>query len=269
MANSGPRRYVGRCNVAKRRDASAQREWLATGDLATKKDSGELRFLGRKGEVIVTGAGMNVPSRGPGGCNDEADEVRGCVVVPCEMPSGPEPVAVVLFSGSDDELRSLVDRANRELAEYQQIRRVLRWPDLQFPYTSTGKILRRQVTSWACETVLGQTRASTAAPERDSLLNIIAKITGEPLSGVDDQWRLSEDLHLDSLGRVQLQSILEQMLHVDVADDAIADAATLGDLRALLNRGSKLVGQGRLLRRTLLMRRRHPTLFRRTPSLYR
>ncbi len=37
-----------------------QGEWLATGDLAAKDESGELRFLGRKGEVIVTGAGMNV-----------------------------------------------------------------------------------------------------------------------------------------------------------------------------------------------------------------
>ena len=35
-------------------------EWLATGDLAAQDDSGELRFLGRKGDVIVTAAGMNV-----------------------------------------------------------------------------------------------------------------------------------------------------------------------------------------------------------------
>ena len=43
----------------------------------------------------------------------------------------------------------MVGRANLGLAEYQQIRRVLRWPDLQFPYTSTGKLLRRKVAGWA------------------------------------------------------------------------------------------------------------------------
>jgi long-chain acyl-CoA synthetase len=32
-------------------------EWLATGDLAEAQPSGELRFLGRKSEVIVTAAG--------------------------------------------------------------------------------------------------------------------------------------------------------------------------------------------------------------------
>src|SRR5579863_2496272 len=34
-------------------------EWLATGDIAQKQDSGELRFLGRKSETIVTAAGVN------------------------------------------------------------------------------------------------------------------------------------------------------------------------------------------------------------------
>src|ERR1035441_7200383 len=35
-------------------------EWLATGDLAEAQPSGELRFLGRKSEVIVTAAGVNI-----------------------------------------------------------------------------------------------------------------------------------------------------------------------------------------------------------------
>ena len=35
-------------------------EWLATGDIAEKESSGELKFLGRKSEVIVTAAGVNI-----------------------------------------------------------------------------------------------------------------------------------------------------------------------------------------------------------------
>ena len=125
-------------------------EWLATGDLAAKDESGELRFLGRKGEVIVTGAGMNVHPADLEEAMTKLPGVRGCVVVPCETISGPEPVAVVLFSGSDSDLNMLVDQANRGLAEYQHIRRALRWPHLQLPYTSTGKLLRREVATWAC-----------------------------------------------------------------------------------------------------------------------
>ena len=35
-------------------------DWLATGDLAEEQPTGELRFLGRKSEVIVTSAGVNI-----------------------------------------------------------------------------------------------------------------------------------------------------------------------------------------------------------------
>jgi long-chain acyl-CoA synthetase len=210
-------------------------EWLATGDLAAKDESGELRFLGRKGEVIVTSAGMNVHPADLEEAMMRQPEVRGCVVVPCDTMGSPEPVAIVLFSRSDDELQATVGRANRGLAEYQQIRRVLRWPDLQFPYTSTGKLLRRKVAEWACAALLNRQRGGTPgyAPGGDVLLNMIAEITGESPSA-HDQLRLSEDLHLDSLGRVQLQSVLEQRLGLELEDDAIAGVETLGDLRALL-----------------------------------
>ena len=222
-------------------------EWLATGDLATKDESGELRFLGRKGDVIVTSAGMNVHSADLEEAMMKLPGVRGCVVVPRETISGPEPVAVVLFSGSDSDLNVLVGQANRGLAEYQHIRGALKWPDLQFPYTSTGKLLRRKVAAWACTTFSNSRQDGTAegAAGADVLVNMIAEITGESIAGINDRLRLSEDLHLDSLGRVQLQSALEQHFGLELEDDAIVGVETLGELRALLewNEGMGLSSQ--------------------------
>ena len=211
-------------------------EWLATGDLAAENESGELRFLGRKGDVIVTGAGMNVHPVDLEEAMRKQPGVRGCVVVACETTGGAEPVAVALFSGSDEELQAAVGHANRGLAEYQQIRRTLKWPELQFPYTSSGKLLRRKVTQWACETITSQREGTQQAAMLggDALVNMIAEVTGERVSGEDDRLRLSEDLHLDSLGRVQLQSVLEQRLGLELEDDAIAGAETLGDLRTMV-----------------------------------
>jgi long-chain acyl-CoA synthetase len=218
-------------------------EWLATGDLAAENESGELRFLGRKGDVIVTGAGMNVH---PADLEEEMKKqpgVRGCVVVPCDTMGGAEAVAVALFSGSDGELQAAVGHANRGLAEYQQIRRVMKWPELQFPYTSSGKLLRRKVTQWACESIGSQQqgRKQAATLGGDALVNMIAEVTGERVSGDDDRLRLSEDLHLDSLGRVQLQSVLEQRLGLELEDDAVAGVETLGDLRTMLENESGAV----------------------------
>ncbi|WP_263418191.1 AMP-binding protein [Terriglobus albidus] len=211
-----------------------QAEWLATGDLATKDTSGELRFLGRKGDVIVTGAGMNVYPSDLEEAMAKLPGVRGCVVVPYETIQGPEPVAVVLLSGGDSDLNVLVGQANRGLAEYQHIRRALRWPDPQFSYTSTGKLLRREVAEWVRATLFRQDGTAEVAAEADALLNLIAEITGESITGGGDSLRLSEDLHLDSLGRVQLQSALEHRWAFELEDDAIAGVETLGDLRALL-----------------------------------
>jgi len=215
-------------------------EWLATGDLAEQNAAGELRFLGRKGDVIVTGAGMNIHPADLEAALVAQAGVRGAVVVACEMAGGAEPVAVVLFSGAEEELQRAVAEANRGLAEYQQIRRVLRWPEIDFPYTSTGKLVRRQVAQWACDALAGrrQTAAGSAAADRDELLEMIAEITGEAIPQADaaalGRMRLSEDMHLDSLGRVQLQSALEQRFGVELEDDAVAKLEDVGELRALV-----------------------------------
>lgn len=210
-------------------------EWLATGDLATRNESGELHFLGRKGDMIVTAAGMNIHPADLEEAMNSQPGVRACVVVPCQTNNGIAPVAVVLFSGDDRQLQAAVSNANRTLAAYQQMQRVLRWPELQLPYTSTGKLLRRQVAQWACGAISNQQHSTPSSQvSKDTVLNLIAEITGEHISGTGDHLRLSEDLHLDSLGRVQLQTDLEQRLGLELQDDAIATIEALGDLRKLI-----------------------------------
>jgi long-chain acyl-CoA synthetase len=208
-------------------------EWLATGDLATQSPTGELRFTGRKGDLIVTAAGLNIHPTDLESALLAQPGIQAAVVIPCDTPAGQEPVAVVLSTASEPELQSAIATANQVLAEYQRIRRFLRWPEPQFPYTSTGKLLRRQVRDWACAT-LAESHAGAPAPTQDILLTLIAEITGEPTPEPNDLLRLSEDLHLDSLGRVQLQSALQQRLALEIDDEAIARAQTLADLRVLI-----------------------------------
>jgi long-chain acyl-CoA synthetase len=211
-------------------------EWLATGDLAVQEASGGLRFTGRKGDVIVTSAGLNVHPADLEEAMTKQPGVYGCVVVPCRTAVGMEPVAVTLFRGNDQELQAAASQANHGLADYQKIRRVLKWPEPQFPYTSTGKLLRRKVAQWACATIVGRQNgdAASAVTGQDVLLNLIAAVTGEHPPASSNDLRLSEDLHLDSLGRVQLQSTLERELGVELADDAIAAMQTLGELRSMV-----------------------------------
>jgi long-chain acyl-CoA synthetase len=210
-------------------------EWLATGDLAAQEESGELRFLGRKGDVIVTAAGINVHPADLEAALLQQSGVKAAAVVACEGANGEEPVAALIFKGSDAELSEAVRRANVSLAEFQQMRRFVRWPDAALPHTSTGKLIRRQVAAWACAAVRGD--AAIAKP-KEMLLGMIAEVTGETPRVIGDEARLSEDLHLDSLARVQLQSLLESRLGVEVRDDAIAQVQTLGELRGIIGGGA-------------------------------
>ncbi|HTV09009.1 MAG TPA: AMP-binding protein [Candidatus Aquilonibacter sp.] len=209
-------------------------EWLATGDLAQQEESGELRFLGRKGDVIVTAAGMNVHPADLEAELAKQPGVKAAAVVACEAANGQEPVAAVIFEGDDAALSEAVRRANASLAEFQQIRRYVRWPDAALPYTSTGKLIRRQVAAWACAAVKGR----NVAKPQEILLEMIAEVTGESPRNVGDGARLNEDLRLDSLARVQLQSLLESRLGVEVSDDAMAQVATLGELRKMIGGGA-------------------------------
>jgi long-chain acyl-CoA synthetase len=215
-------------------------EWLSTGDIGERNEHGELRFLGRKDDVIVTGGGMNIHPADLENALKKQPGIRECAVVPCETSAGEEPVAVVLLSAPESQLPQAVQEANKELAAFQQIRRVLVWPEVQFPYTSTGKLLRRKIAEWVCQAVSQPSGTPVAASKsgKASLLDMIAEVTGEPVPQLategGDRLRLGEDLHLDSLGRVQLQSSLEQQLGLEFADDALSNLETLGQLRALI-----------------------------------
>jgi long-chain acyl-CoA synthetase len=169
--------------------------------------------------------------------------VRACAVVACPVGATTEAVAVTIFPGSDEDLQIAVVAANTELADYQRIRRWLRWPDVAFPYTTTGKLLRRKIADWACAALSGR-EAVLQSSRQDGLLELISAVTGEKIAEVSDDALLSEDLRLDSLGRVQLQSLLEQRLGTELPDDSMTAIRTLRDLRRLVGRGAPAVEGG-------------------------
>ena len=57
---------------------------------------------------------------------------------------------------------------------------------------------------------------------------------GARLDNVSSASRLSEEIGLDSLGLVELQSALEQRFAVEIPDDAWQQVRTVGDLRSLI-----------------------------------
>jgi long-chain acyl-CoA synthetase len=207
--------------------------WLATGDLATRNDQGELIFAGRKSDVIVTSAGLNIHPQDLETVLRRQPGVQDCLVVAYDSAAGPTPAAVLIPAGASDDLQGAVDGANRELAPFQQIRYWLRWPQPEYPRTSTGKVLRRQVQSWAQQSL--STGTDAAEDPADQLIEVLRQL-GAAKREVAASDRLAEDLHLDSLALMQLQSALETRFGLELDDAVWGQVKTVRDLRSLLNR---------------------------------
>ena len=207
--------------------------WLATGDLATRNAQGELIFAGRKSDVIVTSAGLNIHPQDLEAVLRRQLGVQDCLVVAYDSAAGPTPAAVLIPVGASDDLQGAVDAANRELAPFQQIRYWLRWPQPEYPRTSTGKVLRRQVQSWAQQSL--STGTDAAVDPTDQLIEVLRQL-GVAKREVAASDRLAEDLHLDSLALMQLQSALETRFGLELDDAVWGQVRTVGDLRGLLNR---------------------------------
>ncbi len=233
-------------------------EWLATGDIAERQESGDLKFLGRKSEVIVTAAGLNIHPEDIEAAIEEQPGIAACAVVAMETPHGPQPCAILAVRGSGDEAAAAIARANAKLADFQRISRWVLWPEPDLPRTSTGKVKRKPVAAWlariqaaAAAPASGAPAASEGAfgPSSDWLLALITQITGESYRSVGDELRLSEDLHLDSLGRVQLAAAIEQRLGIVEGSGLLEEVQTLGELRKRVeetgNKGTREQGDGK------------------------
>ena len=219
-------------------------EWLATGDLAEREPSGDLKFMGRKSEVIVTSSGLNVHPEDLEAAVEEQPGVTGCAVVPMETPAGPEACAVLAFRGGRERVAIAIEEANKHLAEYQRIRRWMLWTEPDLPRTSTGKVRRKAVQEWlgraqqtaAMENAAAEreTAAGGADKQKDWLLALIEQVSGEASAGRGDDLRLSEDMHLDSLGRVQVAAALEERIGGLPGGGVLEGITTLGELRKLV-----------------------------------
>ncbi len=218
-----------------------QDEWLATGDLAESQSTGELRFLGRKSEVIVTAAGVNIHPEDLEAVIEDQPGVAACAVVAIDAPNGPEPCAVLAMRASPDHAAAAIESANARLPEFQRVLRWRLWPEPDLPRTSTGKVRRKAVSAWLAglQPPSGGAQTSIPGPSSDWILDLISKITGEAAPHSGNELRLAEDLHLDSLGRVQLAAAIEQKLGMPPESGLLEQVQTLGELRTLITGDSE------------------------------
>jgi long-chain acyl-CoA synthetase len=205
--------------------------WYGTGDIGELDAAGNLYFKGRKKEVIVTPAGMNVYPEDLEAALRRQPEVKDCLVTALPRDGNAEPCAVVILRDGHADPEPVVRRANESLAEYQRMRNWLVWPDEDFPRTSTQKP-RSNVIQQVVEARLGTKLGAGASSS--PLAELITRITGGAAGELRPEATLEGDLNLSSLARVELMGALEDRYQVDLSETRFAAIKTMSDLAGML-----------------------------------
>ncbi|HEV2488908.1 MAG TPA: AMP-binding protein [Candidatus Acidoferrales bacterium] len=207
-------------------------EWFHTGDLGEMDAQGNLYFKGRRKNVIVTPAGMNVYPEDLESALRRQEGVRDCVVVGVERDGNAEACAVLLLENENADAAGIVEQANQSLAEYQRMRRWIVWDEPDFPRTPTQKPLLPRIRE-AVAAKMGAPAAS-ASGETGAFAELLARVTRREAQGISASADLERDLQLSSLDRVELMSALEERYQVDLSEAKFAEARTVGELEQLL-----------------------------------
>jgi long-chain acyl-CoA synthetase len=242
--------------------------WLRTGDLGEMDEAGNIYFRGRKKDVIVTAAGLNIYPEDIEAALNRQPEVRQSAVLGVEGPRGPEPLAVLIKREDESDPARAIERANQMLARHQQVRRWQVWPESDFPRTPTQKVRKRDIlerlnvsdngdgeTGRRGETgARGQNGAGngrqvdagaaqspplpvSTSPHLFEIASFATRAGGEAPATLDSSANLSTDLKLDSLGRVELLSALEDRYQIEIDEASFTAATTVGEVERIVRSG--------------------------------
>jgi long-chain acyl-CoA synthetase len=251
----GPNRFKGYWKNAAATAAAIDADgWYHTGDLGELSTDGFLTMRGRKKDMLALPDGQKVYPEDVEAVLATDDRLRDVAVV--GWPPGQDlKVHAVLLLENPALAGVIVRDANAKLAAHQQIRGHTVWPDEDFPRTHTLKVRKQEVLSRLAVMTgpapEGDDPARSDAPvpialsrDRgavDPLVGMIAQIAAIPLSSVTPEARLSSDLNLDSLQRVELLGVIEEELGAYIDDDALEADTTVAELDGLIDaaRGAK------------------------------
>ncbi|HYV11257.1 MAG TPA: AMP-binding protein [Pyrinomonadaceae bacterium] len=209
--------------------------WIHTGDIGEFGTGGNIYFRGRSKETIVTAAGLKIYPTDLEAALDRQPEIKASAVIP--LAGGTEALAV-LIPHEEADLNAAVQRANESLAEFQRIRHWIAWPNSDFPRTpGTRKVIKGQIA----QTVKAMLQTSTSAATDKDLaplsLPVISRIARVEPAALSPNANLADDLKLDSLGRVELLSALEDQYQIELDEAAITEATTIADIERIVSRG--------------------------------
>ena len=218
--------------------------WYHTGDLGALTKQGMVTFRGRKKDMLALPDGQKVYAQDVEAILLEDDRVKEAAVVGWPLGAALKVHAVMVLTDPAQEA-DVVARANAKLAPHQQIRGSTVWPDEDLPRTPTLKIRKPDILARLDDLERPASAIIPAAASKlerdpldadiDPITVIVAGLANRAASSVAPAAKLSTDLDLDSLQRVELLGIIEEETGIFVDDDALQPDTTVGELIAMVD----------------------------------
>ncbi|MBW2648950.1 MAG: 1-acyl-sn-glycerol-3-phosphate acyltransferase, partial [Deltaproteobacteria bacterium] len=207
-----------------------QEGWLHTGDIGNVDREGNLYFLGRKKDVIVTSDGLNVHPEEIENVLNSLDGVKDSAVIGTGTDDREEIMAVLLVEPGIDPEKDIIRKANAILSPQQRIKHFRIWPETDFPRTTSLKIKKRKVEE---KIISPKTDAQT--PPKSGFLDTISRLTNVDVGTINPSLKLGRDLGLTSLDRLELALNLENDYQVSIQDFLLDEETSIKDLEDILS----------------------------------
>ncbi len=229
----GPNISLGYFEDEEKTKAAFQDGWYKTGDVGEIDKDGFLYITGRIAFRIVLPNGQKVyPEDLEKKLNTHPLVVESCVMG-VKREEG-EVVHAVVITKYPDKLDTIIRDVNSKLASHEQIMEWSLWKEEDFPRTPILKIDRRKVAEAVSGVQL--TKEVAKIETQDKLISLISQVVKIQSSKIKESSTLATDLKIDSLGRVELLSLIENEKDFAVAipETAINPQTTVEDLRKLI-----------------------------------
>lgn len=232
---SGPNISPGYFEDEEKTKAAFYNGWYKTGDVGEFDKDGFLYITGREAFRIVLPNGQKVYPEDLEKKLNAHPLVKEACVVGIKREEG-EVVHAVLITEHPQKLDFIIRDANTKLASHEQIMEWSVWKDEDFPRTPILKIDRRKVTQVILSGAISDVAKSKDLVTKvaDKLIFIISQITHISPTKIKEDSTLGTELKIDSLGRVELLSLIEQEFGVAISETKITQHTTVAQLRQLI-----------------------------------
>lgn len=194
--------------------------WLRTGDLGYLDKDGFLFLKGRKKDLIVTSAGVNIYPEDLESVLNKIEGVKDSCVIGINGK-----IHAVLLLNKGANAKKIIEEANKKLDSSQKIQNYSVWPYEDFPRTTTMKV-KKFVVKEAIE----KKRKPEVVESKNKVYSILSQLTQKKISKNSSL----QGLGLSSIDRVELVSLLEQEFNIEIDEEKILPKTKVKDLEKIV-----------------------------------